>query len=133
MKRLRRHERSKKLLLLLTNSACLIYVIHAFVLLCLVYFIIVYLSNRCAKLAIMPQVYPSNDDPRAVIEVTKWMRDDALEKATPALIAPHPNTYTYTKRLAETLVASEADKMRVVIIRPSIGKQYIIKLPEVQH
>lgn len=68
------------------------------------------------------RVYPSPDNPRHVIEVAKWMKDDALEKATPALIAPHPNTYTYSKRLAETLVAEEAENMRVTIVRPSIGK-----------
>lgn len=68
------------------------------------------------------RVYPSPDNPYDVIEVAKWMKDDALEKATPAIIAPHPNTYTYSKRLAETLVAQEADNMRVTIVRPAIGK-----------
>lgn len=67
-------------------------------------------------------MYPSPDNPRDVIEAAKWMRPDALEKATPALIAPHPNTYTYSKRLAETLVTNEAGDMRVAIVRPSIGK-----------
>lgn len=68
------------------------------------------------------KVYPSPDNPYDVIEVTKWMKDEALEKATPAIIAPHPNTYTYSKRLAETLVAKEAENMRVTIVRPAIGK-----------
>lgn len=70
------------------------------------------------------KVYPSPDNPRDVIEVAKWMKDDALEKATPALIAPHPNTYTYSKRLAETLVADEAGNMRITIVRPAIGSNY---------
>lgn len=69
------------------------------------------------------KVYPSPDNPWDVIEVTKWMNDEALVKATPAIIAPHPNTYTYSKRLAETLVAQEADNMRVTIVRPAIGKR----------
>lgn len=67
------------------------------------------------------RVYPSPDNPRDVIEVAKWMNEDALEKATPALIAPHPNTYTYSKRLAETLVSDEFENLPVAIVRPAIG------------
>jgi nucleoside-diphosphate-sugar epimerase len=37
------------------------------------------------------------------------------------LIAPHPNTYTYTKRLAEYLVGSQYPDLPVVIARPAIG------------
>lgn len=36
--------------------------------------------------------------------------------------ANRPNTYTYTKALAESLVASEHGDVPVAIIRPSIGK-----------
>lgn len=38
------------------------------------------------------------------------------------LIEPHPNTYTYSKRLAEKLVSDEHKNMPVAIARPSIGK-----------
>ncbi|XP_017780106.1 PREDICTED: putative fatty acyl-CoA reductase CG5065 isoform X2 [Nicrophorus vespilloides] len=66
------------------------------------------------------KVYKCPDDPRAVVDVTKWMKDDALLDVTESLIKPHPNTYTYSKRLAETLVANESDHMKVAIVRPSI-------------
>ncbi|XP_056632915.1 putative fatty acyl-CoA reductase CG5065 [Diorhabda sublineata] len=66
------------------------------------------------------RVYPSKDSPRDVIEITKWLNSDALESATPSIIAPHPNTYTYSKRLAETLVADEKDHLPVCIVRPAI-------------
>nr|CAD7606415.1 unnamed protein product [Timema genevievae] len=36
------------------------------------------------------------------------------------LISPHPNTYTFSKRLAEILVANEHPNLPVVIARPSI-------------
>ncbi|KAF5278131.1 hypothetical protein FQR65_LT03647 [Abscondita terminalis] len=65
-------------------------------------------------------VYRTNDNPKEVLQVTRWMKDDALEIATPSIIYPHPNTYTYTKRLAETLVADEYPNLPVVIARPSI-------------
>lgn len=36
------------------------------------------------------------------------------------MIKPHPNTYTFTKRLAEGLVIEEFPNMPVCIARPSI-------------
>lgn len=36
------------------------------------------------------------------------------------LIDPHPNTYTYTKRLAEILVRDEYPNLPLCICRPSI-------------
>ncbi|CAG9853653.1 unnamed protein product [Phyllotreta striolata] len=66
------------------------------------------------------RVYESQDSPREVLEVTKWLNPQALEIATPSIISPHPNTYTYSKRLAESLVADEKDNFPVCIIRPAI-------------
>lgn len=39
-----------------------------------------------------------------------------------SLLKPHPNSYTYSKRLAETLVANSYPKIPACIVRPSIGK-----------
>ncbi|KAJ8938151.1 hypothetical protein NQ318_007011, partial [Aromia moschata] len=66
------------------------------------------------------RVYENKDNPRDVIGITKWLHPDALDIATPKIIAPHPNTYTYSKRLAETLVADELNNMPVCIVRPAI-------------
>ncbi|KAK9739119.1 Male sterility protein [Popillia japonica] len=66
------------------------------------------------------KVYDSPYDPIDIINTAKWMPAEALVKATADIIKPHPNTYTFTKRLGETLVANEAKNMRVVIVRPSI-------------
>jgi len=38
------------------------------------------------------------------------------------LLRPHPNCYTYSKRLAESLVSQYADRIPISIARPSIGK-----------
>lgn len=37
-----------------------------------------------------------------------------------SLIKPHPNTYTFSKRLAERLIADEYPNLPVCIARPSI-------------
>jgi nucleoside-diphosphate-sugar epimerase len=44
------------------------------------------------------------------------------------LIAPHPNTYTYTKRLAECLIQSQYPDLPVIIARPAIGTMLYSKL-----
>lgn len=66
------------------------------------------------------KAYPSPYDPMDVIKMTHWLPDSTLEKITPDLLKPHPNSYTYSKRLAETLVASHYPELPVCIVRPSI-------------
>ena len=38
------------------------------------------------------------------------------------LLGNRPNTYTYTKALAESLLVSECEDMPLAIVRPSIGE-----------
>ncbi|XP_045928246.1 fatty acyl-CoA reductase 1 isoform X3 [Micropterus dolomieu] len=53
-------------------------------------------------------------------EPLKWMDDGMVQDITPRLISDRPNTYTYTKALAEYMVQQEQDKLNIAIIRPSI-------------
>ena len=39
---------------------------------------------------------------------------------TAGLIPPWPNTYTYAKALAETVVSSDHTQLKIAIVRPSI-------------
>lgn len=48
------------------------------------------------------------------------MDDELVSALTPKLIGERPNTYTYTKALAEYMVQQEAGDLNVAIIRPSI-------------
>lgn len=66
------------------------------------------------------RVYDAPDDPSDVMRLVQWLDEDAINLLAPKLIAPHPNTYTYSKRLAEKLVADEFPNMPVAIARPSI-------------
>lgn len=50
----------------------------------------------------------------------EWMDAKTLDLITPNLIHPHPNTYTYSKRLAEILVRDAFQELPIVIVRPSI-------------
>lgn len=48
------------------------------------------------------------------------MSEDLLNEITPKLVGDRPNTYTYTKALAETLLSEECQNLPVAIVRPSI-------------
>lgn len=48
------------------------------------------------------------------------MDDGIVRDITPRLIGDRPNTYTYTKALAEFVVQQEQDGLNIAIIRPSI-------------
>lgn len=52
--------------------------------------------------------------------MNSWMSDEQLRLLTPSLIDGRPNTYTFTKALAENLLKDEASDLPVAIIRPSI-------------
>ena len=40
------------------------------------------------------------------------------------LLSPHPNAYTYSKRLAEAVIAENHPQLPCVIVRPSIGQNF---------
>ncbi|XP_076303169.1 putative fatty acyl-CoA reductase CG5065 isoform X2 [Lasioglossum baleicum] len=66
------------------------------------------------------RVYDAPDDPHKVMELIQWMDESAINLITPTLLDRHPNTYTYSKRLAEKLVVNEYQSLPCCIARPSI-------------
>lgn len=66
------------------------------------------------------KAYEAPYDPKDIMRLVQFMDLKTLDKVTPELIAPHPNTYTFSKRLAERLVADQFPDMPVCIARPSI-------------
>ena len=52
--------------------------------------------------------------------LNRWMDDAALDLLTPQLVHPRPNTYTFTKALAEQLLLEEREHLPTAIVRPSI-------------
>jgi fatty acyl-CoA reductase len=48
------------------------------------------------------------------------MDGDVLNTLTPKMIGDRPNTYTYTKAIAEYLLYQNRDQLPLVIFRPSI-------------
>lgn len=48
------------------------------------------------------------------------MNDDILKDITGRIISSHPNTYAFTKAIAEQMLLDERDQLPVAIFRPSI-------------
>lgn len=87
--------------------------------------VMVHLSTAfccCDQEVLREQVYGCDVDPKNLISCCDWMSEEAMDKLGKSLIPPHPNTYTFTKRLAEILVRDEYENLPIVIARPSIGK-----------
>lgn len=68
------------------------------------------------------RVYDFDMQPRKLMDILDNFSDEIVDSIEKKLIATHPNTYTYTKRLGELLVSAEHKNLPVCIVRPSIGK-----------
>uniref|UniRef100_A0A8C6LHA7 Fatty acyl-CoA reductase n=1 Tax=Nothobranchius furzeri TaxID=105023 RepID=A0A8C6LHA7_NOTFU len=75
---------------------------------------------NCNRKHIDEVIYLPPVEPKKLIESLEWMDDGIVRDITPRLIGDRPNTYTYTKALAEYVVQQEQDKLSIGIIRPSI-------------
>lgn len=65
-------------------------------------------------------VYPATFEPEKLIEVVSYLDTNMAESLAPHFVGQRPNTYTFTKSVAEALVASYSDRIPVAIVRPSI-------------
>lgn len=73
-------------------------------------------------LEVSEKLYPSPDDAERVIELATTLKDDALKELEPTILKEHPNTYTFTKHLAEHEVNKCAGVIPCGIVRPSMSK-----------
>lgn len=73
---------------------------------------------------IQETVYPSVQDPYEMMKLAadeaQWTGD--VQPDVLGLCGDHPNTYTFTKQLAENLIEREMVGMPAGIVRPSVGK-----------
>lgn len=68
------------------------------------------------------KVYDFPHRPLEVIRAAEWLSEKTLAAAQKDILGIHPNTYTYTKRLAEILIRDEYNNSNLpaCIVRPSI-------------
>ncbi|XP_062545047.1 putative fatty acyl-CoA reductase CG5065 isoform X2 [Armigeres subalbatus] len=74
----------------------------------------------CDKEVLNERVYDFHHSPYDLMRAIEWMDEKTLDLITPNLLKPHPNTYTYSKRLTECLVRDSYPQLPVCIVRPSI-------------
>ncbi|XP_065219728.1 fatty acyl-CoA reductase wat-like [Planococcus citri] len=55
-----------------------------------------------------------------LLTLVEQLNDTILDRITPELIKPHPNTYIYTKIIAENLCRDRGAQIPICIFRPSI-------------
>ncbi|XP_075227257.1 fatty acyl-CoA reductase wat-like [Lycorma delicatula] len=75
--------------------------------------------SNCHLSKIEEKVYESITDDK-LITLTECLDDQQLDQLTPKLLENCPNTYIYTKRVAESLFNKYGKGLPIVIIRPSI-------------
>ncbi|KAH9645349.1 hypothetical protein HF086_011113 [Spodoptera exigua] len=66
------------------------------------------------------KIYEAPEDPEKVISLVGTLNDEALLEIEPKLLKSHPNTYTFTKHLAEHEVVKCADLFPCTIVRPTM-------------
>lgn len=77
---------------------------------------------HCNMRYIKEQFYSSAMTADNAFKLTQCLDENTLNALTPTIIKGYPNTYTYTKVLAEDVVQQHAQKLPVTIFRPGIGK-----------
>lgn len=77
-------------------------------------------SHFPEEMKIEEKLYPINLTPQQVMCVAEQLDTATMQHLKPHLVDKRPNTYTYTKALAEHLVAIEAIDLPVAIVRPTI-------------
>ncbi|XP_013778496.1 fatty acyl-CoA reductase 1-like [Limulus polyphemus] len=75
---------------------------------------------HCDRKEIDEVIYPPPVDPEKFLEAVEWMDDQMLEALTLKILKDRPNTYTFTKVLAENYLVEQCHNLPVVIVRPSI-------------
>uniref|UniRef100_A0A2A4JY42 Fatty acyl-CoA reductase n=1 Tax=Heliothis virescens TaxID=7102 RepID=A0A2A4JY42_HELVI len=74
-------------------------------------------SDRIGK-EIREEFYQPPVPPHVLIKMAEQMDKDRLDGITPELTKGWPNTYTFTKAIAEEIVRSSAGDLPVTIVRP---------------
>lgn len=75
---------------------------------------------NCDRKEIDEVIYPLPIDPEKFLEAVEWMDDQMLEALTLQVLKDQPNTYTFTKALAESYLVEQCHNLPVAIVRPSI-------------
>ncbi|CAO1377106.1 unnamed protein product [Diamesa serratosioi] len=75
----------------------------------------------CPDVEILEEkIYPYPEKPANMIRCAETMTEAEMAAIQKKAIGAHPNTYTFSKRLAEILVNDEYKNLPIVMVRPSV-------------
>ncbi|XP_075211573.1 putative fatty acyl-CoA reductase CG5065 isoform X1 [Lycorma delicatula] len=83
--------------------------------------------SNCDRGEVTEVIYPPPFKPEQIIQCVDCMEDNLLKVITPKLLGKHPNTYTFTKALAEHIILTEHGKLPTAIVRPSVVLSSLIE------
>ncbi|EDW84718.2 uncharacterized protein Dwil_GK12983 [Drosophila willistoni] len=77
--------------------------------------------SNCVQLHTEEKFYPDNltCSAKSVLNLSKQISDELLDNMTSTLMGGYPNTYAYTKGLAENLILDEAGQLPMSVLRPT--------------
>ncbi|KAH8355759.1 hypothetical protein KR200_004909 [Drosophila serrata] len=78
--------------------------------------------SNCVKTDIEERFYPEylKDTSDKILALGEILSNETIDNLTTSLIGPFPNTYTYTKALAEDVILREAGDLPLCVFRPAI-------------
>ncbi|XP_076754574.1 putative fatty acyl-CoA reductase CG5065 [Xylocopa sonorina] len=65
-------------------------------------------------------IYPTKVKPSVVIDMCDNLDQETLNKMEEQILENHPNTYTFTKNLAEQIIQEKGKDLPIAIVRPSV-------------
>nr|CAI5818132.1 unnamed protein product [Callosobruchus analis] len=75
---------------------------------------------NCDRKEVTEVVYPPPMDPERVTTLVDCLEEPLVDQLTAGLVGNRPNTYTFTKALAECWLRDHSDGLPLAIVRPSI-------------
>lgn len=79
--------------------------------------------SNCNEKTIEEKIYTPNKSYKEVIELLRLNDDHDMCELTPDLLGEAPNTYVFTKALAEKFISDNREYLPIGIFRPAIGKK----------
>ncbi|KAK7794668.1 hypothetical protein R5R35_003786 [Gryllus longicercus] len=76
--------------------------------------------SHCPQPRIEERVYKPRMSCDQLLNIVEALDDETLDRITPELMRPWPNSYVFTKAIAEDVVLRESKGLPVCVIRPSM-------------
>ena len=88
----------------------------------------VYSNCTSVNKHVSEEFYPVAYNYKDLFELVERESDESVRKITKSFIYPWPNTYSFTKQIAEDIISKEGRELPIGIFRPGISKENKMKI-----